>query len=74
MYSVALVAYPALLGPATSAAERGRQAGWLFAIVGWSGSALGIGMGQNLGYVPPLFVLAAGSVIAFFRIAGGNWF
>jgi cytochrome c oxidase cbb3-type subunit 2 len=63
LYSVALVAYPALLGPATSAAERGRQAGWLFAIAGWSGSALGIGMGQNLGYVPPLFVLAAGSVI-----------
>lgn len=63
LYSVALVAYPALLGPAASAAERGRQAGWLYAIAGWLGSAMGIGMGQNLGYVPPLFVLAAGAVI-----------
>jgi cytochrome c oxidase cbb3-type subunit 2 len=63
LYSVALITYPALLGAATSTAERGRQAGWLYAIAGWSGSALGIGMGQNLGYVPPLFVLAAGAVI-----------
>jgi cytochrome c oxidase cbb3-type subunit 2 len=63
LYSVALVAYPALLAPATSAAERGRQAGWLYAIAGWSGSAMGIGMGQHLGFIPPLFVLAAGAVI-----------
>jgi cytochrome c oxidase cbb3-type subunit 2 len=63
LYSVALVAYPALLGPDTSTAERGRQAGWLYAIAGWCGSAMGIGMGQNLGYVPPLFVLGAGAVI-----------
>jgi len=63
LYSVALVAYPSLLAPASSAAERGRQAGWLYAIAGWSASAMGIGMGQNLGYVPPLFVLAAGTVI-----------
>jgi cytochrome c oxidase cbb3-type subunit 2 len=63
LYSVALVAYPSLLAPASSAAERGRRAGWIYAIAGWSGSALGIGMGQNLGYVPPIFVLAAGVVI-----------
>jgi cytochrome c oxidase cbb3-type subunit 2 len=63
LYSVALVAYPALLSPAISTAERGRQAGWLYAIAGWSGSAMGIGMSQNLGYVPPLFVLAAGAVV-----------
>jgi cbb3-type cytochrome oxidase cytochrome c subunit len=63
LYSVALVAYPSLLAPASSASERGRRAGWIYAIAGWSGSALGIGMGQNLGYVPPVFVLAAGVVI-----------
>ncbi|MGP8227682.1 MAG: cbb3-type cytochrome c oxidase subunit II [Terracidiphilus sp.] len=63
LYSVALVAYPAVLSPADSTAERGRQAGWLYAVAGWSGSAMGIGMGQNLGSVPPLFVLAAGAVI-----------
>jgi cytochrome c oxidase cbb3-type subunit 2 len=63
LYSVALVAYPSLLAPASHAAERGRQAGWLYAVAGWCGSAMGIGMGQNLGYVPPVFVLAAGAVI-----------
>lgn len=63
LYSVALVAYPSLLAPAASAAERGRRAGWIYAIAGWAGSAMGIGMGQNLGYVPPLFVAAAGAVI-----------
>ena len=63
LYSVALVAYPSLLAPASSAAERGRQAGWLYAVAGWCGSAMGIGMAQNLGYVPPAFVLAAGAVV-----------
>jgi len=57
LYSVALVAYPSLIAPASSAAERGRQAGWIYAIAGWLGSALGIGMGRNLGHVPPAFVL-----------------
>jgi cbb3-type cytochrome c oxidase subunit II len=63
LYSVALVAYPSLLAPAASAAERGRMAGWLYAIAGWTGSAMGIGMGQNLGHVPLAFVAAAGAVI-----------
>ncbi len=63
LYSVALVAYPSLLAPASIVAERGRMAGWIYAIAGWAGSAMGIGMGQNLGYVPPVFVLAAGAVV-----------
>ncbi len=63
LYSVALVAYPSLLAPAASAAERGRQAGWIYAIAGWCGSAMGIGMGQNLGHVPPAFVIAAGALV-----------
>lgn len=65
IYSVALVAYPSLLAPAASAAERGRQAGWIYAIAGWCGSAMGIGMGQNLGHVPPAFVFAAGLAVLF---------
>jgi len=60
IYSVALVAYPSLLAPAASAEERGRLAGWLYAVAGWTGSAMGIGMGQNLGHVPLAFILAAG--------------
>jgi cytochrome c oxidase cbb3-type subunit 2 len=63
LYSVALVAYPSLLAPAVSTAERGRIAGWVYAIAGWAGSAMGIGMGQNLGYIPPLFVAAAAAAV-----------
>lgn len=63
LYSVALVAYPSLLSPAASAAERGRQAGWIYAVAGWFGSAMGIGMGQNLGQVPSIFVFGAGAVV-----------
>ena len=63
LYSVALVAYPSLLSPATSTAARARQAGWIYAIAGWIGSALGIGMGQNLGHVPPAFVIVAALVV-----------
>lgn len=60
LYSVALVAYPSFLSSAESTADRGRQAGWIYAIAGWIGSALGIGMGQNLGRVPLGFVAVAG--------------
>jgi cbb3-type cytochrome c oxidase subunit II len=63
LYSVALVAYPSLLAPAAPADERGRRAGWIYAIAGWVGSAMGIGMGQNLGHVPAVFVLAAGLAV-----------
>ena len=63
LYSVALVAYPTLLAPAASTAERGRIAGWIYAIAGWTGSAMGIGMAQNLGHVPPAFVAAAGAAV-----------
>jgi cytochrome c oxidase cbb3-type subunit 2 len=63
LYSVALVAYPSLIAPASSIEERGRHAGWLYAIAGWTGSAMGIGMGQSLGYVPPIIVLTAGAVV-----------
>ncbi len=63
LYSVALVAYPSLLAPVASTAERGRMAGWIYAIAGWTASAMGIGMGQNLGYIPPLFVAAAGAAL-----------
>ncbi len=62
LYSVALVAYPSLIASAGTVAERGRIAGWIYAIAGWIGSALGIGMGQNLGHVPVAFVCAAVAV------------
>ena len=59
LYSVALVAYPAFLANTGSAQARARLAGWLYAIAGWIGSGMGIGMGENLRHIPPLFVFAA---------------
>jgi len=56
LYSVALVAYPSFLMPSVSPAVRARRAGYLYAIAGWIGSALGIGMGRNLHHVPVAFV------------------
>jgi cytochrome c oxidase cbb3-type subunit 2 len=63
LYSVALVAYPSLLAPASSTAARARMAGWIYAVAGWFGSAMGIGMGQNLGLVPPAFVIFSGLLV-----------
>lgn len=70
LYSVALVAYPSFLSDARTHAERGRQAGWLYAIAGWVGSAMGIGMGQNLGHVPLAFALAAATVVLLPAVPG----
>ncbi len=64
-YSVVLVAYPSFLSPAATAEGRARIAGWMYAVAGWVGSALGIGMGQNLGYVPPVFIVAAVAVVVW---------
>jgi cytochrome c oxidase cbb3-type subunit 2 len=50
--------------PAASHAERARAAGYLYAVAGWAGSALGIGMGRNLHHVPVLFVAAAAALFA----------
>jgi len=58
LYSVALVAYPSFLVSAT-AEIRARRAGSLYAIAGWVGSALGIGMARDLHRVPPAFVAVA---------------
>jgi cbb3-type cytochrome oxidase cytochrome c subunit len=64
LYSVALVAYPSFLMPAASHAERARASGYLYAVAGWVGSALGIGMGRNLHHVPATFVAAAAALFA----------
>jgi len=69
LYSVALVAYPSFLTNAATVRERGIQAGWIYAIAGWMGSALGIGMGQNLGHVPTAFVMFAGIIVLLPTVA-----
>lgn len=63
LYSVVLVVYPSLF-LAGSHQERARQAGWMYAIAGWAGSALGIGMAQHLHRIPLWFVAAAGLLFA----------
>ena len=62
LYSVALVTFPSLLAGGT-ASERARMAGWLYAIAGWMGSGLGIGMAEHLHRVPLSFVMLAGAVV-----------
>lgn len=49
IYSTALVAYPFLAEHSRSAAS---TAAWIFALAGWSASALGIGMVEDLGSMP----------------------
>lgn len=63
LYSVALVAYPSYLlgGPDDL---RSRRAGWIYAVAGWIGSAMGIGMAQNIHRVPLAFIATA-TVIFF---------
>ena len=62
LYSVALVAYPSFLMPSGSQLTRAHRAGYLYAIAGWIGSALGIGMGRDLHHVPPAFVAFAAAL------------
>lgn len=62
LYSVALVAYPASAYGTETLRMVSARAGRLYAIAGWMGSGLGIGMGENLRHVPPAFVAAAATL------------
>ena len=64
LYSVALVAYPSFFANAPDARGRAKMSGLLYAIAGWFGSAMGIGMGQNLRRVPVEFIVAAALLFA----------
>ena len=55
-YSTALVYYPSRKG-------RVGLAALVYAVAGWGGSALGIGMAKNLGAVPVWFLIVASSLI-----------
>jgi hypothetical protein len=64
LYSVALVAFPSyLLGGSNEL--RARRAGRIYAVAGWIGSAMGIGMTQNLHRVPPAFIAGAAVIFLF---------
>jgi hypothetical protein len=77
LYSVALVAYPSFLMPVAAHAVREQRAGYLYALAGWFGSAMGIGMARNLHHVPIAFVAAA--VLLFllpwlWNVIASGWF
>lgn len=75
LYSVALVAYPSyLLGGSDDL--RSRRAGWIYALAGWIGSAMGIGIAQNLHRVPPTFIAAAAVIFVMpfaWKAGKGSW-
>jgi cytochrome c oxidase cbb3-type subunit 2 len=63
LYSVALVAYPARHGDAPGRVAVRWRAALLFGIAGWIGSALGVGMAQDLHTVPAPFVWTVMAVL-----------
>jgi mono/diheme cytochrome c family protein len=73
LYSVALVVFPGFLSGASSRAEALRRAAWVFGIAGWVGSAMGVGMGENLHRVPAAFVLGVWVLVAVGGIALAPW-
>ena len=79
LYSTALVVMPTWRQP-VSPAPRWR-AGFLYGIAGWLGSALGVGMAQDLGFIPTWFLAITGIALAIAyllksplsRGLGGRW-
>jgi cytochrome c oxidase cbb3-type subunit 2 len=62
-YSTALVVAPTWGGTGASPSPRWR-AGLLYGVAGWVGSALGVGMAQDLGRIPGWFLVATGAALA----------
>jgi len=63
LYSTALVFAPAAPGRNRTFAAAARRAGVLYAVAGWIGSALGIGMAQDLHRIPFWFLWCSGGLI-----------
>jgi cytochrome c oxidase cbb3-type subunit 2 len=66
LYSTALVVAPSWrAGKALGESPPPRwRAGLLFGVAGWLGSALGVGMAQDLGRIPGWFLAATGAALA----------
>ncbi|MFL6192769.1 MAG: cbb3-type cytochrome c oxidase subunit II [Thermoanaerobaculia bacterium] len=63
LYSTALVVMPSFNAGGSSPPVRWR-AGLLYGVAGWIGSALGVGMAQDLGRIPGWFLIATGAALA----------
>lgn len=63
-YSTALVAFPSgLAGPTAGSWLPRRRAALLYGVAGWIGSALGVGMAEDLRRIPTIAVVAAAAVV-----------
>lgn len=69
LYSTALVSFALVLRSDWTPAYR---AGWVYAVAGWLGSALGIGMAHDLGAVPAGFWMLAAFVLVLALLAKGK--
>lgn len=66
IYSTALVVVPSAWpdgDPEERLIGRRWRAAWVFGVAGWLGSALGIGMAQDLHRVPAAFLVASGAIL-----------
>ncbi|HEX6203599.1 MAG TPA: cbb3-type cytochrome c oxidase subunit II, partial [Thermoanaerobaculia bacterium] len=72
IYSTALVAYPSLAGEAPGLVPRRWRAALLFGVAGWLGSALGVGMAQDLARLPVLPAAVAAAVFCVVALAVGR--
>ncbi|MDR3405647.1 MAG: cbb3-type cytochrome c oxidase subunit II [Chthoniobacter sp.] len=64
LYSTALVFAPMERASRADSVAVARRAGALYGIAGWCGSALGIGMAQDLHTIPKWFICSAGGFFA----------
>ena len=67
LYSTVLVTLPPLT--VQSKTNAAWKAAALYSIAGWFGSAMGIGMAQDLHHVPNLFLVVCGMVVGLFGVA-----
>ncbi len=73
IYSTSLVAYGALASQGNGRWSISARAGMVFAIGGWFGSAMGVGMARDLQIVPTAFLIVLlmgmlGGIMAMFRL------
>ncbi len=67
IYSTALVLAPSLFANNNFSLTIRHRTGILYAIAGWFGSAMGIGMAQDLNRIPLLFIILSGLLILTFK-------
>lgn len=73
LYSVALVVFPSRGPEGPGLVARRWRAALLYGIAGWLGSALGVGMAQDLHTVPPLFLAITGLLLLAAWVLARGW-